>query len=144
MTRRFSILPALLLVLAACHKDIQTDSAVRDGIMKYLATRTGLSEMDVTVRSVSYNRDKAEAMVHFQAKGNTSPGAGLDMKYQLTRQADRWVVERRAGEGARHGEKSPVSIPPGMLPGGAPAAGSPALPAGHPSIPSPAPGSAPQ
>ena len=131
-------------MLAACHKDIQTDSAVRDGIMKYLATRTGLSEMDVTVRSVSYNRDKAEAMVHFQAKGNTSPGAGLDMKYQLTRQADRWVVERRAGEGARHGEKSPVSIPPGMLPGGAPAAGSPALPAGHPSIPSPAPGSAPQ
>ncbi len=144
MTRRYLVLPVLLLTLAACHKDIQTDSAVRDGIMKYLATRTGLSEMEVTVRSVSFNHDKAQAMVHFQAKGNLGSGAGLDMAYQLTRQADHWVVERRAGEGARHGEKSPVNIPPSMLPGGASPAGSPALPAGHPAIPSPAPHSGPK
>ncbi len=144
MPGRYLLAPLLALALGACHKDIQTDAAVRDGILKYLATRSGLSEMDVTVRSVSFNKDRAQAMVHFQAKGNTSPGAGLDMQYQLVRQADHWVVEHRAGEGARHGEKSPVNIPPGMLPGGAPPAGSPGLPAGHPAIPSPSPDSSPK
>lgn len=144
MTGRSLVVPLLSLALAACHKDIQTDSAVRDGILKYLATRSGLSAMDVTVRSVTFNNDKAQAMVHFQAKGNTSPGAGLDMQYQLSRQGDRWVVEHREGEGARHGEKSPVSIPPNMLPGGAPPAGSAGLPAGHPAIPAPAPDSGPK
>jgi len=120
---------AALFLLAACHKNIQTTDAVQQGVMKYLATRQGLSAMDVSVVSVSFRENEADATVHFQAKGSTNPGSGIDMKYVLERHGNEWVVKGRSGtsQGANpHGEMG--SNPHGST-------GTPALPPGHPKIP---------
>ena len=132
--KKATILLVVSLVLGGCKKDIQNEAAVKQGIMKYLASRQGLVAMDVSVTSMSFQADRCDAMVHFQAKGNTSPGAGLDMKYQLIKKGSEWVVQGREGASAGHGQ--------GMAPGGQMPAGHPTepgaggeLPPGHPSVP---------
>lgn len=127
--------------------------------MNYLAKRSDLVAMDVTVNSVSFHDNEATAQVHFQAKGNSSPVAGMTMQYVLERQDNQWVVKGRSGANA-HGSSMPGSsgmpgqgagagglggmpnIPgasgaaPGSLPPGHPAigGGSQALPPGHPQV----------
>ncbi len=140
--KKATIAIGVLLLLIGCKKDIQNESAVRDGILKYLSTRQGLVDMDVTVTSVSFQADRADATVHFQAKGNTSAGAGLDMKYVLLRKGAAWVVQSREGNGAAHGSQMPSDsrIPSGHP--GMPASPGTQLPPGHPAVPS-TPGAAP-
>ncbi len=102
--------------------------------MKYLSTRQGLAEMEVTVSSVSFQKGEADAMVHFQAKGNTNPAEGLDMKYVLVQQGSAWVVKGRAGNGAGHGAGS-MGAPHGAnMPSMTPNAPAGALPPGHPPV----------
>ena len=123
---------ALIIALAACHKDIDNGEAVRQGVMNYLAKKSGLSSMDVTITSVSFKKDEADAVVHFQAKGSSAPGSGLDIPYILERKGNEWVVKARAGSvrGANpHGDAGGM----GANPHGA---GTPALPPGHPAVPS--------
>ncbi len=124
---------AAFVVLTACHKDIQTTEAVQAGMTKYLAGKSGLSAMDVTVSSVSFHENEADATVHFQAKGSGAINSGIDMKYLLERQGNEWVVKGRPG-------MAPGANPHG---GGAGAMGAnphggpmPALPPGHPVVPS--------
>ena len=116
-------------LLAACHKNIQTTDAVQQGIMKYLASRQGLTAMDVSVVSVSFRENEADATVHFQAKGSTNPASGIDMKYVLERHGNEWVVKGRSGMGQG-------ANPHGGM-GGNPHGGTgmPSLPPGHPAIP---------
>ncbi len=121
-----------ILLASGCKKDIQNEAAVKAGIVKYIATRTNLSEMDVSVTAVSFRENDADATVHFQAKGNTNPGAGLEMKYTLERKGSEWVVKGRSGSGASH------AMGAGAMGGGAMGSGMPSpsgLPAGHPRIP---------
>ncbi len=123
---------ALVVALAACHKDIDNGDAVRQGVMNYLAKKSGLSSMDVTIASVSFKKDEADAVVHFQAKGSTAPGSGLDIPYVLERKGNEWVVKGRAGaaRGANpHGAAGGMGANPH-------ASGTPALPPGHPAVPS--------
>lgn len=140
-------------MLAGCKKDIQNQDAVRQGVMNYLAKRSDLVAMDVTVNSVSFHDNEATAQVHFQAKGNSSPGAGMNMQYVLERQDNQWVVKGRTGSNAAHGSTAPSqgsapgglggmpNIPgasgtaPGSLPPGHPAIGGGSLPPGHPPVP---------
>lgn len=149
-----------IVLLAGCKKDIQNKDAVRQGVMSYLSKRSDLLAMDVTVDSVAFHDDEATAEVHFQAKGNTSPAAGMSMQYVLERKDGQWVVKGRTGANAAHGESAAPSgaaagqgsgpgpldgmphsgLPSGggagALPPGHPAiGGSQALPPGHPSIP---------
>lgn len=123
------------LLLAGCKKDIQNEAAVKAGIMKYLATRQGLAEMDVSVSSVSFQKGEADAVVHFQAKGNSNPAEGLDMKYTLVQQGNAWVVKGRTGDGAGHGSGAMgaphgATMPPMVSPNSTPGA----LPPGHPPV----------
>jgi len=139
-----------IVLLAGCKKDIQNQDAVRQGVMSYLSKRSDLLAMDVSVTSVSYRQDEATADVHFQAKGNNSPGAGMTMQYVLERKGNQWVVKGRSGANAAHGAGGmPPSGPPGQgsaqgsgpgaldgmphtpLSGGAGATG---LPPGHPAV----------
>jgi hypothetical protein len=133
---------AAFLLLAACHKDIQTTDAVQRGVMNYLATKSGLSasSMDVSVTSVSFRQNEADAVVHFQAKGSNDAASGISMKYVLERKGSEWVVKGRAGgmgNGANphgaaaspHGDMGGMGMTP--QPGG-----TPALPPGHPAMPS--------
>jgi len=121
---------ACLFLLAACHRNIQTTDAVQQGIMKYLSSRQGLSAMDVSVVSVSFRENEADATVHFQAKGSNNPASGIDMKYVLERHGNEWVVRGRAGMGQG---SNPHGGGMGTNPHGA--TGMPALPPGHPAIP---------
>lgn len=137
-----------IVLLCACKKDIQNQDAVRQGVMSYLSKRSDLLAMDVSVASVSFRQDEATAEVHFQAKGNNSPAAGMTMQYVLERKDGQWVVKGRTGPGAAHGASGPgVNSAPGQgalpgsldgmpaLPPGHPGAGgSQALPPGHPSV----------
>lgn len=148
-----------IVLLAGCKKDIQNQDAVRQGVMAYLSKRSDLLAMDVTVNSVAFHGDEATADVHFQAKGNSSPAAGMSMQYVLERKDGQWVVKGRTGANAAHGESGappggaagqgsgpgPLDGMPhtglpsgsaGTLPPGHPAiGGSQALPPGHPAIP---------
>lgn len=122
-----------IVLLCGCNKDIQNQDAVRRGVMAYLAKRSDLLAMDVSVASVSFRQDEATAEVHFQAKGNNSPAAGMTMQYVLERKGGQWVVKGRTGANAAHGASGPGvnSVPgQGALPGSLD--GMPALPPGHP------------
>jgi hypothetical protein len=137
-----------IVLLCGCNKNIQNQDAVRQGVMTYLAKRSDLLAMDVSVASVSFRHDEATAQVHFQAKGNSSPAAGMTMQYLLERKDGQWVVKGRAGTNAAHGASGPAvnSVPgqgalpgsldgmPALPPGHPVAGGSQALPPGHPSV----------
>jgi len=104
---------------------------VQRGIMNYLAKKPGLSAMDVSVTSVSFRENEADATVHFQAKGSNGAASGISMKYILERKGNEWVVKARTGVGQGtnpHGDMSGM----GENPHGG---GTPALPPGHPAIP---------
>jgi hypothetical protein len=120
-----------IVLLCGCEKNSQ--DAVRQGVMTYLSKRSDLVAMDVSVMSVSFRQDEATAEVHFQAKGNSSPAAGMTMQYVLDRKDGQWVVRGRTGAGAAHGASAPGvnSVPGQGLPGSLD--GMPALPPGHPS-----------
>jgi hypothetical protein len=129
---------AASFLLVACHKDIQTTDAVQRGINNYLSRKGGLSAMDVSVTSVSFRENEADATVHFQAKGSTDAASGISMKYILERHGNEWVVKGRTGmatgsnphaQGINpHGDMSGI----GQNPHGG---GMPTLPPGHPAIP---------
>src|SRR6202167_4790407 len=86
---------------------MQNDDAVRQGVMSYLSKRSDLLAMDISVSSVAFKDDEATAQVHFQAKGNSSPAAGMTMQYVLERKGGQWVVKGRTGAGASHGASGP-------------------------------------
>ena len=130
-----------LVLLSGCKKDIQNQDAVRQGVMNYLSKRSDLLAMDVSVSSVAFQQDEATAQVHFQAKGNSSPAAGMTMQYVLERKDGQWVVKGRTGANAAHGASanpgSGGSAAPGQLDGmpRIPSQASPqALPPGHPAV----------
>ncbi|MGP0075926.1 MAG: hypothetical protein ACLPWF_28750 [Bryobacteraceae bacterium] len=150
MIRPPLIAAAASIVLSAvffvgCKKDIQNQDAVRQGVMSYLSKRSDLLAMDVSVNSVAFHQDEATAQVHFQAKGNSSPAAGMTMQYVLERKDGQWVVKGRTGANSAHGAGGVPNAPssqgnsPGpldgmphtALPGGVGAAG---LPSGHPAV----------
>jgi hypothetical protein len=88
--------------LAGCGQNIDSKEAVRQGVVNYLATRPDFLAMDVSVTSVAFRQDEATASVHFQAKGNSNPAAGMNMQYVLERKGNEWVVRGRAGSGGPH------------------------------------------
>lgn len=133
-----------LLFLASCAKDIQTPEAVKQGVIDYLKQRTAeiginMDAMNVTVSSVSFEKDVARAAVSFTPKGVAANG-GMSMNYVLDRKGDKWVVRGRQTNSANpHGggqalpgtEGQPGALPPGHPPAdGSGATGT--LPPGHP------------
>lgn len=117
----------VLFGTAGCGKKTESTEGVKQGVLKYLGKRSDLMAMDVNVTSVEFRGNEANADVHFQAKGNTNPGAGMNLTYVLERQGDEWVVKRRAGGSAganpHGGAASSQEVPGGST-----------LPPGHPAI----------
>jgi hypothetical protein len=116
-----------LFYLAACHRSIQSDDAVRQAVLDTLTARgdLNLQAMDVKVDSVQYNGSQADATVSFALKGNKDPM--MRMVYHLVQKDNRWVVASRA-DSAGHGSAG--------MPGGAnPHAGD--SPQGGAKMPSP-------
>ena len=129
-----------ITVLGGCRRDVQNKEAVRKGVMTYLATRSDLLAMDVSVAAVSFRQNEATATVHFQAKGSAEPGAGMSINYILERKGSDWVVKGRSGAGAAHGSQGMPQAPPqggslGAMPETLPPnQARPSLPPGHPPI----------
>lgn len=108
------IVPLAALLLSACSKNIQTDEAVKQGIIKHLSQNSGLqlASMDITVSGVTFKDNTAEASVSFKPKG-ADPSTGMQMRYSLERQGSEWVVKKKADSG--HGAAMP-GINPGAMP----------------------------
>ncbi len=121
-----------LTLLSGCRKDIQNTEAVRQGVVSYLAKRSDLVSMDVSVTSVMYRQNEATATVHFQAKGNTAPGSGMTMQYILERKDSQWVVKGRAASDAHGSQGQGMAAPPPEP--GSMGAMPQTLPPGHPVI----------
>jgi hypothetical protein len=115
---------ALVAVLAACSKNIQNQEAVRSAVVEYLTARapqTGLdmNSMTVEVATMSFERDTARVTVSIAPKG--SNGGGMQMRYDLDRKGDKWVVR-------------PGGSPHGAMPSNSPTPSGQALPPGHPAV----------
>lgn len=115
-----------LAFLAGCSKNIQTNEAVRQGIIKHLSQNTGLNlaSMDIEVTSVTFRDNEADAVVGFKPKGAGAMG-GMSMRYTLERKGSEWVVKKKMDSGMGHGM---------MPPEGAAKQEEGGLPAGHPPV----------
>ncbi|MFN7992933.1 MAG: hypothetical protein U0Q18_05005 [Bryobacteraceae bacterium] len=125
-------------VLAGCSRDIRNENAVRQGVIDYLAGRPGLNvaSMNVSVSSVVFRKDEADATVSFSPKGSSAAG-GMTMHYVLERKGDRWVVKGR-GDGGQNAHGAAGANPHGggmTMPGDPGAAPSGQMPPGHPTMP---------
>jgi len=87
--------------MAACNRGMQSRDAVRQGLIDHLA-RVGLNvkAMDITLSSLQFNGNQADATVSITPKG-ASPEQGMSMKYHLEQQGDHWVVTGRQESGGR-------------------------------------------
>jgi len=135
-----------VLLLAACSKNIQTQEAVRQGVMDYMssvAPKIGLdlSNMQVDVPAVTFDHDHARATVSVKPKNSDVPG--MELVYNLDRKGDKWVVNGNAqSAGSMHGQGSDGTAPAQgggtQLPPGHPSVGTPPsgtqLPPGHPPV----------
>lgn len=118
-------------MLAGCSKNIQTNDAVKQGVINHLSQNKGLqvASMDVEVTSVTFKDNLAEATVSFKPKGGAA-ASGMQMRYTLEKKGDAWVVQKKADSGAGHGgtmpgmgAPSPAGEPPATMPPGHPPAG---------------------
>jgi hypothetical protein len=135
---------AAVLVLAGCSKNIDTEEAVKAGVLKDLAKKVDVQNMDVNVDSVSFRDKDADATVSFSPKG-AGPGQSITMKYSLARDGDEWKIKGRSLDG----HSAPTAAPGGDLPPGHPGVGGGSavpngapLPPGHPAVGSMSGGSA--
>jgi hypothetical protein len=134
MMKRLPRLPAalaLLLVSAACSKNIQNQDAVRAGMMDYFsitAPKIGLdmSAIQIDVPAVTFQKDHARATVSIRTKNPDIPA--MELIYNLDRKGDKWVV-------AGPGESASGAHGAAAMPQGGPAPQDGQLPSGHPAIP---------
>lgn len=115
-TVRFACI-AIVLILSSCGKDINNKEAVKEAVMKRLASVSGLNMagMDVEVTGVSFQDKRAEAQVAFRAKGAAENM--LNMSYKLEREGDVWVVKSSSGGmGGGGGTGAGGGMPPGHPP----------------------------
>ena len=125
-------------MLAGCTKNIDTPEAVKQGVIKDIAKKVDVGNMDVTVESVSFRGKEATATIAFKPRGG-DPKQAITMSYSMEKQGDEWHVKARDME--RHQAVQPgVQLPPGhmgsqgegQMPPGHPATGGQQLPPGHP------------
>ncbi len=115
----------MVLCLIGCNRGSQDKEAVRQGVLDHLKSRgMNLPQMDVTVTSVQFNGNNADATVSFAPRG-ANAGQGMSMQYRLERQGSKWVVVGRQDVGgAPHGGTPPA--PGGAAPSTESAPGAPA------------------
>jgi len=141
-------LAAALFFVGGCKKQANDNDGIRAGILQHL-TGVGtlnLSAMDMDIRTVSVNGNQAHAEVEFRPKNGGTPGAGMQVAYNLEKRDDRWVVLKSQALGGMIQHPDPNQNPhrnqdvhSGMPnfsdilnPAPAPAQGT--LPPGHPPV----------
>jgi hypothetical protein len=106
-------------ILGGCAKKNDTPEAVKQGVIRDLATKFDMTKMDVIVDSVSFSDKEANATVTFAVKGG-SAAQGMTMKYVMERLKSRASAEAAGapavgapGEGATPATGSQSTLPPG-------------------------------
>jgi hypothetical protein len=127
---KFAPICLAALCLAGCSKNIDTAEAVKEGVIKDIATKVDVHAMDVSVDSVSFREKEADAKVSFRPKG-ADRSQSITMHYALERQGDEWRIKSRDMQ-AHEQQPGQPALPPGHPSPGATLGG--ALPAGHPSV----------
>ena len=119
--------PLAALLLTACSKNIQTNEAVREAVIKHVSQNKGLqiSSMDIEVTSVTFRDDQAEVVVSFRPKGGDA-SSGMQIPYTLEKKGSEWVVKKKTESGMGHG--TAATPPAGMPPAGA------QMPPSHPPV----------
>jgi hypothetical protein len=122
-------LAVLVCSLTGCNRASQSQEAIRQGVIDYVAAKVNVGAMDVVVTSIDFKGAEAEATVEFKAKG-ASAGSGLQMRYTMEQKSGKWVVKDKAqAGGAPHGAGVQ-----GANPHGGAGVGGGELPAGHPPL----------
>jgi hypothetical protein len=143
---------------AACKKQANDNDAIRAGILQHLTAigTLNMSAMDMDIRSVSVNGNQAHAEVEFRPKTGGTPGAGMQVAYNLEKREGAWVVLKSQPLGGMIQHPDPNQNPhknPDGQPGGLPnfhdilnpsgSTGQGSLPPGHPPVNAPQPSSPP-
>jgi hypothetical protein len=135
---------ALAFALVACSKNIDTMDAVKQGVIRDIPKDINIGAMDVSVVSVSFRGQEADAVVAFAPKGGAPM---MNMTYTMERKGDEWHIKSRTSGATEHAGQpgpadpsaAPQALPPGHPTGGG-ATGAPpstsgeGMPAGHPSL----------
>jgi len=149
--KRFALAVWLSAALLAggCKKQPSDNDAIRAGILQHLngVGTLNMSAMEMEMRSVSVNGNQARAEVVFRPKTGASPGAGMQVAYNLEKRGGAWVVQKTQPVGGMIQHPDPNANPhlnsdvhSGSLPnfsdivnpGGAAPQGQ--LPPGHPPV----------
>jgi hypothetical protein len=127
----------LIFCLAGCHRGVENNDAVRQGVLDYLATK-GMTPaaMDINLTSVKFDGGKADATVSFAAKGS---GAGqMTIQYHLEMKDNKWVVVGRKDAGQHGAAQVPAEgAPHGAAPGDNPHGGAMPAPGAGGKMPAP-------
>ncbi len=125
-----------LLGGTACSRRADSETAIRQAIERYIATRPNLnmSGMDMQVGGIKIRENTAEADVTFRSKADAQ--ASMSMHYSLRRRDSKWEVEPQSGGHGGMPPAGPAEI--SDLPSGHPPVGSssptPAMPPSHPPV----------
>jgi hypothetical protein len=131
-----TLLGAILLCVGACKSKTDNKDALRDAVVKHIASMNGLNvnNMTITVTQATVTGDKAEASVDIRAKNGDPNAPAMQLVYQLQKQGEDWVVVKGQPTGGMQ-HPAPGEMPPqGTLPPGHPATGgaSGQMPGTHP------------
>jgi hypothetical protein len=119
---KWTVAALAALMLCSCGKRIDTTEAVQATIVRDIGKKVDVNNMSVSVTSVSFRGNEADAVVRFTAKG-AGPSSGFSMHYALEKRGGDWAIKSRSmADVSRHA-------------GGASAVGSGQLPPGHPALP---------
>jgi hypothetical protein len=116
LMKRFALAAGLLVLLIAvtgCKKQLGDNDAIRAGIMQHLTAvgTLNISAMEMNIRSVSIDRDKAHADVEFRPKTGGAPGAGMQVAYDLEKRDGSWVVLKTQAAGGTMQHPDPGQNP---------------------------------
>jgi hypothetical protein len=129
-------LGAMLLFTGACKSETASKDAIRDGVVKHIASMNGLNvnNMTITVTQATINGDTAQASVDIRARNGDPSAPPMQLVYQMQKQGNDWVVVKGQPTGGMQ-HPAPGEMPPqGTMPPGHPATGgtSGQMPANHP------------
>jgi len=128
-----AFLGTALFFTGACKSKTDETAAIRDGVVKHIASMNGLNvnNMTIVVTQATVNGDKAQASVDIRAK-NGEPGApAMQLTYNLQKQGEEWVVLKGQATGGMQHPAAGEMPTQGSLPPGHPST-SGQMPANHP------------
>jgi hypothetical protein len=131
-----TFLGTALLVACGCKSKTDNKNAIRDGVLKHIASMNGLNvnNMTVTVTQANVHGDTAEASVDIRAKNGDPNAPPMQLVYQMQKQGEEWVVVKGQPTGGMQHPAPGEAPPPGTMPPNHPTNGgaSGQMPANHP------------